>query len=224
MRALVHEREKALALRRAGYSYSEIVQKTGVSKSSLSLWLRDAPLTRAERLVLKERSNANILRGRIRAGSELRLRRLEREQSILKDATAEFLKHRKDPWFVMGVALYWAEGAKRNSGFSFVNSDPDMVESMVRWINDFLGVEPTYIKARLYIHKPYAHERLESFWSQRTHIPLENFFKTIYKPTFLLIKKRPNYKGCLRLELGQRAMLLKMLFWQNMLIKHYRIR
>src|SRR5437016_6249903 len=34
-------REKAIALRREGYSYREIREQVPVSKSSLSLWLRD---------------------------------------------------------------------------------------------------------------------------------------------------------------------------------------
>lgn len=44
-RAKDHLREQAVALRIEGKSYREINEVIGVSKSSLSLWLREVPLT-----------------------------------------------------------------------------------------------------------------------------------------------------------------------------------
>ena len=38
------EKQRALALRRQGWSYNDILKEVGVSKSTLSLWLRDVPL------------------------------------------------------------------------------------------------------------------------------------------------------------------------------------
>ena len=224
MRALVREKGEAILLRKQGHSYREILNQLDVSKSSLSEWLRDLPLTRVEKHALKERRDGNITRGRMRAASELHRRRLEREHQIFQDSKIEFVEFSKDSLFLIGVALYWAEGSKRSSGFSFINSDTDMIVLMVRWIERFFKIPPTGVRARLYIHKPYAQERLEQYWSIHTGLPLQNFLKTIYKPTTLLIKKRPNYKGCLRLELGKRSQILKMLFWKDMIIEQYRIK
>jgi hypothetical protein len=97
-----------------------------------------------------------------------------------------------------------------------------MINLMLSWIEKFFGVGRNTIKVRLYIHKPYAHENCESWWSKEISVPLSNFQKTIYKPTGLLVKKRPGYKGCLRIELGTTFRLRKMQFWQQMLIEHYR--
>ena len=36
-------REKAIALRKAGYSYNLILEQVPVSKSTLSIWLADVP-------------------------------------------------------------------------------------------------------------------------------------------------------------------------------------
>ncbi|HEY4526616.1 MAG TPA: helix-turn-helix domain-containing protein [Candidatus Paceibacterota bacterium] len=224
MRALVREKEQAVRLRKQGYSYREILEQLNVSKSSLSDWLQALPLTRNEKRTLKKRRDTNITLGRIRAGSALRTRRLDRERVFLHEAQRVFGESSADTFFLVGVSLYWAEGSKRNSGFSFTNSDTHMIVLMVRWIERFFRVPPSDLKARLYIHKPYAHERLEDYWSRYTQIPRRNFLKTIYKPTGLLVKKRPDYKGCLRLELGKKVFLLKMLFWQNMLIELYRKR
>ena len=224
MRALVQEKETAVMLRKRGYSYRDILRTVPVAKSTLSEWLKDFPLTRVEKDALKRRKDSNISRGRIRAAAALSALRLERERIIRQEAVREYQKYSGDPLFKIGVALYWAEGSKRHGGFSFINSDPDMIIFMITWMETFLHIYRIDIKVRLYIHKPCAHENHEQFWSKYLAIPACNFQRTIYKPTGLLIKKRPNYRGCLRITVDKVSLRLKMLFWQRMLIEDYRKR
>jgi len=222
MRALVQEKERAILLRKKGYSYRDILREIPVSKSSISMWLQELPLTKQEKTCLKSRLDSNISRGRIKAAAALHNLRLQRDSVLLQEARKEFGKNIRDSFFHTGVALYWAEGSKRTSGFSFANSDEEMISLMLSWIEKFFGVRRSAIKVRLYTHKPFAHERPEEWWSKEIGVPLSNFQKTIYKPTGLLVKKRPNYKGCLRIELGSTTRLRKMQFWQRMLVEHYR--
>ena len=224
MRALVRERELAIVMRKRGNSYKEILVRIPVAKSTLSSWLIDLPLTHSEKIVMKRRLDSNISKGRIRAAASLRAIRLERERILQHQAAAEFTEFSKDPLFQLGLALYWAEGSKRDSGFAFANSDDEMINIMLVWIEHFFKVKRETIKVRLYIHKPYAHENCERYWSTKIRISINNFQRTIYKPTGLLVKKRPNYKGCLRINLGKMEFLRKMLYWQNMLIEEYRKR
>lgn len=222
MKALVREKGRAIQLRRKGNSYKDILSLVPVAKSTLSEWLRELPLTAAEKQALKRRKDANISRGRIRAASVLHSNRMQRESVLHSEAKSTFSKFRNDQLFQIGIALYWAEGSKRQaSSFSFTNSDPDMIAMMIKWLEVYLNRPPEEVRARLYIHKPYAAENCEGFWHEKTAIPKENFRKTIYKPTGLLVKKRPNYKGCLRIECSGRPSLLKMLFWQSMLVEQY---
>ena len=124
--------------------------------------------------------------------------------------------------FLVGVALYWAEGAKRSNSFQFMNSDPEMIQTFVLWLESILGIDRKSVNYRLFIHKLYAHENCEKFWSDFLGVSLKNFKKTIYKPTSKLIKKRPSYKGCLRVEVTKSSkLLLKMKVWQNMLAREY---
>ena len=223
MKKLVQEKKTAIALRRQGLSYNEILKQVPVAKSSLSLWLKDLPLTKDEKQILKKRLNSNISRGRIKAASELRKRRLERERVWYEEAERVFKLHKQQSLFHTGIALYWAEGSKRTDQWSFTNSDADMVKLMILWLEKFANTDKVELFFRLYVHKPYAHENCELWWQEQLNIFEKQFVKTIYKPTQLGVKKRPDYKGCIKIEVRKsKHLLCKMKFWQKMLVEYYR--
>ena len=222
MKALVHEREKAVVLRRKGKSYSEILSEVSVSKSTLSLWLHDLSLTENERLVLKRRKDSNISLGRIRAASELRRRRLEREKQWFNQARKLFVVYKNEPFFHAGIALYWAEGAKRDTQWSFINSDAEMLHVMNKWLLRYCDISQSDIFFRLHIQKIYPHGECEDWWSKKLSVPRRQFLTTVYKGKGTGIKKRPLYRGCVRIEVRKSKQLLcTMKFWQNMVVEYY---
>ena len=153
MKALVHKKQKAIDLRKKGYSYKEILAEVSVAKSSLSLWLKDTPLTQAEKSVLKNRTDANISKGRIKAAAAARSNRIEREKMRLPDIIATFEQHKNNPLFQLGIGLYWAEGAKSSGSVLFVNSDATMINIVLKWIEEFTEYSRADLRYRLYVHK-----------------------------------------------------------------------
>jgi hypothetical protein len=218
----VQEKQKAEELRRKGYSYSDILKEVNVAKSSLSLWLKDLPLSKDEKHYLKKRREGNISIGRIRAATSNHLRRLIRDKFLLQEARKEFEAKVKEPFFLIGVALYWAEGAKRSSSFGFMNSDPEMIGLMLSWIRTFLEVQESEIGVRLYTHKAYAHEGYEDYWSNSLGLSRNYFKKTVLKNSVAIVKRRPEYKGCMRIELMRVRHIRRMKFWQVMLVEHFK--
>lgn len=222
MKALVHYRGKAIELRRKGLSYNDILKQLPVAKSSLSLWLKDLPLTKSEKDVLRKRTDVNISIGRIRAGAVLHQNKLDRNQLLLKEAKVTFEKFKDDTLFHTGIALYWAEGAKRNEQFLFMNSDEAMIRTMLIWIETFTEYTRIELGYRLFIHHPFARDNWEVWWQKYLGVTEKQFKKTILKPTNLGVKKRPNYKGCLRVEVPRSTHLLtKIKFWMNMQIEYH---
>lgn len=223
MRSLVQEKEMAITLRKQGHTYKEILTRVPVAKSSLSLWLKDLPLTKAEKASLKDRKNSQITHGRIKAAGILRTKRLQREKIQFIEAKNIFTKYKNQPLFHTGIALYWAEGGKRTDQWQFMNSDFEMQNIMLLWLEKFIGINRDDVRFRLYIHKPYIQEQNDIWWSKMLQVNHAQFLKTIVKPTNLGIKKRPNYKGCLRIEVcSSKALLNQMRFWQKMLVEYYR--
>jgi hypothetical protein len=225
MKKLVQEKEKAVELRRKGLSYKEILKQVPVAKSSLSLWLKDLPLTKDEKTVLKDRTDSNISHGRIKAASELRNRRLERERVWLEEAKTSFQTSRNDPLFHAGIALYWAEGSKTDSMWSLINTDVDLVLTMLSWLRNYTQVSSDDIYFRLYAHKPYAHENLEAWWQKRLEAGPEQFLKTVYKETKHLVKQKAGHHGCIRIEVRKsRHLFCKMKFYKEMVVEYYKKR
>ncbi len=221
MKSLVQEKTKAIELRKKGLSYRDILKSVPVAKSSLSLWLKDLPLTKQEKYSLKKRKDNNISRGRIKAAGVLSQKRLDREAIWLEEARCLFQQYQQSPLFQIGIALYWAEGAKRSNQWSFINSDEEMNSVVLLWLENFVGLERRELRYRLYVHKLYAHENCELWWQKKMNIPSSSFSCTVYKPSGRGIKKRPQYKGCLRIEVPKsKELLMKMKFWQAMLVEY----
>jgi hypothetical protein len=139
-----------------------------------------------------------------------------------KKADIQYTKHANEAFFQVGIALYWAEGSKRNSTFQFVNSDEKIIITMLAWLEKYLTIQRKDITFRLYIHKPYAHERCEDWWQQKLGISGAQMRKTVYKPTDRLVKKRPQYKGCLRIEINRVALYRTVMFWLARFETHYK--
>lgn len=225
MKSLVQEKERAIILRRRGLSYKEILKEVPVAKSSLSLWLKDLPLTKDEKAVLKNRKDSNINRGRIKAASELRNRRLEREAVWLDEAKELFGDYKNEPLFHTGIALYWAEGAKGDTTWSLINTDVDLIKTMLVWLDRYTTLNPESIQFRLYIHKPYAYEGLEAWWQKELGVTPERFLKTVYKETKHLVKQKAGHHGCIRIEVRRsKHLLCKMKFFKEMAVESYQNR
>lgn len=223
MKARLEDKKLAIELRKNGLSYKEIQQKVLVSKSLLSGWFKYLDLSKDEQEHLISRMNERKDKGRIISTLSNRSRRIQREEVAFEDAKKLFFRYKNQSDFQVGVALYWAEGSKRTSEFQFINSDPDMIVFMYKWIQKFMAINKDKIKCRLFIHKIPGYEDSHQFWVQKLAIEPYLFEKTIYKPTQHALKKNPNYNGCLRLSIGGIYYLRIIKAWQKLLIQYYGI-
>ncbi|TSC83294.1 MAG: hypothetical protein G01um101419_48 [Parcubacteria group bacterium Gr01-1014_19] len=154
-------------MRREGFSYSEILKKIPVAKSTLSLWLRSVTLTTRQQQKLTNKKLIAIQKGG-QARHNQRLALMSRiEQETKQDVKSLDNKH----LWLAGVMLYWAEGSKEkkhNIGqpLCFNNSDPRMIKFFVKWLIEIIEVDPNDIKFSIYIHKDADAKKALSFWSK----------------------------------------------------------
>lgn len=176
--ARTKDKEKARELRQKGMSYSQIKTKLGISKSTLSGWLRDMPLSRERINTLRAHSEIRIEKYRMTMQKKKDQRREEVFKQVSKD-----IEHSKDCHFVSGFYLYWGEGTKSAEySTSLTNSDPALLRSFIVWLEN-LGVPKSDLKAKLHIYTDQSEAQLKKFWSGTLGIPVGNFNKTYVKLT-----------------------------------------
>ncbi len=102
-------RKRAIRLRKNGWSYNIIRDRLGVSKSTLSLWLRDIPY------VPNEAVRKRIRNGPAKAAEVFNRRQRKRTAIIKQEAAEEIGVLSKRDLFILGVGLYIGEGGKSKS-------------------------------------------------------------------------------------------------------------
>ncbi|MEU5631019.1 hypothetical protein ACH47C_05520 [Streptomyces rishiriensis] len=203
-------RARARELRLQGWTYDRIEAELGCSRSSVSLWVRDLP--RPERRRTAEEASSIA-----RRGWEAKLRARDEERQRTKEAARQAvggLSPRE--LFLVGVGLYWAEGAKdkpyqRRERVAFINSDPGVIEVYLAWL-DLLGVEREHLRYTVTIHEDADVAGAEGYWAALVGADRSRFNKTTLKkhnPKTVRKNTGESYRGCLVIKVLKGADLYR---------------
>lgn len=179
---LLEKHTKAIELRKEGRSYSQIKKELQVSKSSLSLWLRNYPLTEERLRELRDFNEKRIekFRNTMWAKKEERLKQVyETERKHLLPLTEKEL-------LIAGLFLYWGEGAKTGAAtVSLSNTNPKVVKFFLYWLTKILKIPKRKITARLHIYSDMDLQKTLRFWSKELNLPLSQFKRPYVKKSTL---------------------------------------
>ena len=97
-----------------------------------------------------------------------------------------------------------------------------MMKLFILWVEKFIDIKRSDLYFQLYIHRAYDSYGYERYWSKRLKVSLDAFRKNVIKENRSLVKRRPNYRGCLRVSVPKSSGLLyKMKVWHNALAQHH---
>ena len=192
-------KQKAITLRRQGYSIKEIARRVSVSQSTASLWARDVVLGSKARVRLQSRVRLGVL---VSAQRQLAKTKSEREhflhlgKLIVKPMSRVTPKQAK-----LYVALiYWCEGAKgADNALKFANSDPALVKFFLMTLKVGFNAEPGKFRAMIHLHDYHDEKKQIAFWSKLTGIPPRQFYKSYRKP-HTGVRRRADYPGCITIN------------------------
>ncbi|HUR50419.1 MAG TPA: hypothetical protein VMY88_12955 [Acidimicrobiales bacterium] len=217
-------RELAVAMRLEGKSYRQILETlpVAVSKSSLSLWLRDVPLTDDQKRMLAMRQDV----ARSARAASVRRQRIRRQEATMTAARNQVQHLAESELFVAGLAAYWAEGSKAKpwrSGserVTFINSDPDMIRLFLAWLA-LLGISSDRLVFRVSIHERADVEKATRFWSDLVGVRHEEFRRPTLKrhnPKTVRHNVGDGYYGCLTVEVRRSTELYRQIagWWQGL--------
>jgi len=182
-------RNEVLELRKCGMSYSQIKAKIPVSKSTLSLWLREYPLSRKRINELRANSEQRIERCRETKAKNKKTKL----DAVYKEVKKDIQHLSKRELYLLGLALYWTEGTKASSStICMTNTDLSVLKLFLRWL-DIVGVGRSRVVVRLHLYSDMDVQEKVRWWSENLCIPVKNFRKPYIKKT--VYNKRKNYKG-----------------------------
>jgi hypothetical protein len=198
---------RARELRQAGLDYAEIAGALGVSKSSVSLWVRDMP--RPPRLSYEE-SRKRAAEGARRYWAAERPAREARREVVRAAAAADIGVLSPREILIAGAIAYWCEGAKRKTyrqteTVAFINSDPDLIKLFLRFLGT-AGVESTQLGFRVHIHESADVAAAEQFWLAVSGAEPAQFHRTTLKrhnPRTIRKNVGADYHGCLIVSVRQ---------------------
>ncbi len=173
-----HTHQRALELRRQGWSYKMITTELGVNKSTLSGWLRNEPRPDPVKGVAVVRSQL----ARVRSAATKSARHLSQISDLQLKAASEIQEMLGDnlsdrELFIAGLMLYWGEGSKTQDNITLANTDPQIIRLFVVWVERCLGVPRQQLGLRVYLYPDSDVEAAESYWAEVAGVSKDQFKK-----------------------------------------------
>ena len=189
-RGKLAERRQARLLRSTGLPLAEIAARLGVSRSSVSVWVRDVAFEPLPR----------VTRGRRREPNALQRRRQAEIDRLLAEGRARIGRLSEREFLVAGVALYAGEGSKRDGAVKFANTDPRMIAFYCSWLRRFFEIDEARLRVRLYLHEGLDLAAAIAFWSELTRIPPAQFQKPYRAVPDPSIRHAKHVHGCVSID------------------------
>ena len=205
---------KARKLRKQGLSIKKIQKKLKVSRSSVSLWVRDVKLTKKQLEKLYLNKKTGNLKGSIIAAMNKIKKREEITKKLRKEGKKEVGNLSRRDKFISGIAMYFAEGSKTDGSINFSNSDPRAIKFMVNWFREVCNIPEEKFRCSLYIHDNLDEEKAKRYWSKLTKVPISQFRKSyIVKNNPNRLRKVKHIYGVLRITASDINLHRKIMGW-----------
>ncbi|TSC64417.1 MAG: hypothetical protein G01um101491_286 [Parcubacteria group bacterium Gr01-1014_91] len=206
------EKQKAIKLRKAGKTYSEILSEIPIAKSTLSEWLKSVQLAKSQKQRLtKKRKEASLRGGRARHEARVsEVTEFEHKGLVEMDKIST-----RELWLI-GIVLYWAEGSKQydhspSTGVTFNNSDSRMIRVFLTWLEQ-MKIQSSEIYFELYVHETRKSEvfAFRQWWAHELHISMHRLSKVYFKKGNPKTKRKNTsdlYHGLIRIKVRSSTLL-----------------
>ncbi|MEI7810632.1 MAG: hypothetical protein WCI41_03715 [bacterium] len=186
-------KEKARKLRREGFTINNIKDELGLSKSTVSMWCKDIVLTEAQYKKIKKEHIFKTQKGRLLGAEMNKNKRLNAIKEADVFGKNLIKKISKRELLLIAVALYWAEGSKSegSTGFQFVNSDPEMILCVKRFLLECLDVKKDDLVCSIQINEIHNKriDQVLNFWKNLLQLQDSQF----RRPYFIKTKTHKIY-------------------------------
>src|SRR3954447_2712777 len=184
-RGKAEQQNQARAMRARDMTLQTIATALGVSKSSVSVWVRDVPFTPSKRRTGPQRRLHPFHEAKLAQIAAFDVEGIERLGELSESA-----------FLVAGVALYAGDGSKGDGQVKFANTDAAMVHFYCAWLRRFFEIDEARLRVRVYLHEGLDLDAAEAHWSELTGVPRSQFrraYRAVADPS---IRRTKHEFGC----------------------------
>lgn len=181
------ERHRARELRAEAWTLQEIADELGVSKGSVSVWVRDVEF------VPKPRNRGHVAH----RPHPLHVRKLAEIEQCRVEAEAEYSDLSVDQLDAFALGLYAGEGAKTPGAVSMANTNPLLLRLFIDWLRRNFDIDEDRLRARLYLHEGLDIEEATAYWSAAISIPERQFHLPYRAAADPSRRQAKHERGCL---------------------------
>jgi hypothetical protein len=180
------EQARARELRAQSWTLNEIAAELGVSKSSVSIWVRDVDFVPRPR----NRGHPAGPHHPMRVKKEAEVARCREEaDAIIGELSDRDLT-------MLALALYAGEGSKREGTLTFANSDPILMRIFAIWLRRQVAVDESRLRMKLYLHADLDLDASIGSWSGVTGVPPAQFNKPYRAAADATMRHNRHVHGC----------------------------
>lgn len=196
---------KAREMRRNGESITIIAKLLDVSKGTVSLWCRDIDLTQEQIVCLTTRKSDALKLGQIMGAQSNKNKKLANVEFYKKEGLRELFNMDRQEFFIAGIALYIAEGSKKNGQIEFINSDPNLIIFMLKWLRTFFIQNDSELCFTIFINEIHRNREdlIKKYWREILNAPTVRFRNTVFLKSVQkkVYENHDNYYGTFRVAL-----------------------
>ena len=167
-------KDRAVKLRKEGFSYAHISSKLSVAKSTLSLWLRGVPFIPNELIVGKIRgSNRKLIQAkRVDKIASLSQASIFAEHAVGKLSSRDL--------FILGIGIYIGEGSKVGNFIRIANSDPRIIRFSMFWLKKCFNLAGSNFKIRIHMYPDHDEKKILKFWMKALKVKKDAFYPSSF--------------------------------------------
>lgn len=207
------EKLKARQLRRVGQSIKEIAEVLKVSVGSVSGWCKDIILSDDQIKNLQLRVTDPYYGKKAEYFYKKSKEFAEKVDNLKIQGINAIGGLSKREVFLIGVALYWGEGFKKDCQVGFANIDARLIKFFIFWLEKCFSIDKDDLIVRVTANNAYKSKihDLEEYWSKEIRIPKEQFSKPFFQKTRWKkqCENSESYHGVLRVKVRRSVDLLR---------------
>ncbi len=185
----------------------------GIPRSTLSGWFKNIKLSEKHKRKLLDNWNNGLISARKKAALWHKQDGENRRIAIKNDVKNFFsnIDIDKKVGELLMATFYLAEGTKKESCFVFANSNPEILQGIIKLLRFSYKIDELKFRCCLHLRKDQNEEQIKDFWSKTLNIAKSQFLKTQFDRRTIK-KTYKHYKGVCVLHYYDMALQRRILY------------